>query len=51
MATIYAAGYLIGAGVWLASLLAPPRRATSCGLAALIIEIVTPILAARSLSG
>jgi low temperature requirement protein LtrA len=46
MATIYAAGYLIGAGVWLASLLAPARYVVWA--AALIIEIVTPILAVRA---
>lgn len=48
MATIYAAGYLIGAGVWLASLLAPAPARYVVWAAALIIEIVTPILAVRA---
>jgi low temperature requirement protein LtrA len=44
----YAAGDLIGAGVWLASLLAPVPARYAVWAAALIIEVVTPILALRA---
>ena len=48
LTTIYAVGYLIGAGVWLASLLVPTPARYAVWAAALIVEIVTPILAVRA---
>jgi low temperature requirement protein LtrA len=48
LTTIYAVGDLIGAGVWLASLLVPTPARYGVWAVALIIEIVTPILAVRA---
>jgi low temperature requirement protein LtrA len=48
LTTIYAAGDLVGAGVWLASLLVPTPARYGVWAAALIIEVVTPMLAVRA---
>jgi low temperature requirement protein LtrA len=47
-ASVYAVGNAVGAGIWLSSLLVPVPERCAVWVLALVVEILTPVLAVRS---